>query len=492
MGLVIYSNAGGDGDLLLAKPSLPCKSISAKEKDKAVHLTWEDPDSPEDTTLYSEWASTRIVRKEGGFPVDGNDGVIVVTSTTKNEYKDTAYVDSGLINGTTYYYRAFTCSVDSVYNLTDIVQDSATPRPFKVMTVQIDLNDSNPKTCGSYIGDALDMPSGKTSEATTAWQEFFGYRPCLFKDGQVVGYLNPKNYSKFENGDPADITSGDAGDVMVEFPRRGIKISKSGKIVTISMSENPEDEDFTYYAHNRGDAKKEYFYLGAYIGSWAYGTEKLRSLSNESPGDGKTIGEYREYSHMNGDGYEQMTWWQWIYLQIMYVLQFKGNLNSQSTIGVGCGYHMAYASTGKLDTKGLFYGTSDEFELVKAFGIECLWGNSVFLEGLMMDSNYNIYIATDNFNDDHKNYSKINNVEPVDGFIDDIYGTAELGFLPISTEGSGTTYFCDGSEIVSDGTVPTTEYFSAQEIYAGIFATSIIDDTSTFGTDSLYARLSYY
>ena len=50
---------------------------------------------------------------------------------------------------------------------------------------------------------------------------------CLFKDGGVVvGYLNPNNYAQFEDGSAADITSGTDGDVMVEFPKMYIKISR--------------------------------------------------------------------------------------------------------------------------------------------------------------------------------------------------------------------------------------------------------------------------
>ena len=46
-------------------------------------------------------------------------------------------------------------------------------------------------------------------------------KPCLFKNGAVVGYLNPDNFAQFEDGSVADITSGDAGDVMIEIPKTG-------------------------------------------------------------------------------------------------------------------------------------------------------------------------------------------------------------------------------------------------------------------------------
>lgn len=503
MGLVIYSNAGGDGDLLLAKPSLPCKSISAKEKDKAVHLTWEDPDSPEDTELYSEWASTRIVRKEGGFPVDENDGITVVTSTTKNEYKDAAYVDSGLMNGTTYYYRAFTCSADEVVNASSNIQVSATPRSFRIMTVTIDLNDSNPATCGSYADDATDMPSGKTEEAITAWQEFFGYRPCLFKDGKVVGYLNPNDYTKFENGDPADITSGDAGDVMVEFPRRGIKISKSGKVITVSMTEDLNNPKFTYYAHTKGSDQKDYFYLGAYAGysqpQDSVEIPRLRSLSGKTAERGCTLSEWRDQVRYNGSNYQQMTWYQCAYLQAMYVLEFCGNLDSKTAVGYGYTKTTTHKS-GTLNTNGLVYGTTAKNAYIKLFGLEDLWGsNGIFLEGCYIDGLNQVCTATDNFEDVSKYtiHGSFIDLDPgivddwIGGWVKDVIGSSELPFFPIDFDGSNSTYFCayGGCHSNSAYCRLCTNTSTTTSKNHGIFA---IECTTGISEGYANARLSYY
>ena len=224
----IGSNPGLWGASLGQYAPKPCKNLSAKAGNGSVVLKWEDPEDYTTTDNYPvEWASTRIVRKTGSYPADENDGTVVVTSTTRNQYKSNGFTDSGLTNYTTYYYRAFSCSTDGVYNH-EQVQTTAQPIPYKTMTVKINLANSNPATCGSYADNASTMSSGKD---VAAWQEFFGYRPCLFKNGKVVGYLNPNDFTKFENGTSADITSGNAGDVMIQFPRRGVRISKSGKVM---------------------------------------------------------------------------------------------------------------------------------------------------------------------------------------------------------------------------------------------------------------------
>lgn len=71
-------------------------------------ITWTDPGNVviEGATL-ARWAGTLVVRKAGSAPNSKSDGDVVVDSTTRNAYASTAYVDSGLTDGTIYYYRFF-------------------------------------------------------------------------------------------------------------------------------------------------------------------------------------------------------------------------------------------------------------------------------------------------------------------------------------------------------------------------------------------------
>ena len=71
-----------------------------------------------------------------------------------------------------------------------------------------------------------------------------GYKPSIcsqtlnlafLRSGAVVGYLQRNDYTKFENGTAADITSGDAGDVMVEIPKMAYYMEKSGDIITCKV-----------------------------------------------------------------------------------------------------------------------------------------------------------------------------------------------------------------------------------------------------------------
>ena len=455
MGGVVNINSNpGLGSLSQYAPKA-CMNLTAKPTSGAVRLKWEDPEDYTTTDNYLvEWAYTRIVRKTGSYPVDENDGTVVVTSSTKNQYKNIAYTDSGLTNYTKYYYRAFSCSTDDVFNH-EQVQVESTPIPWKVMTVNIDLNNSNPVTCGSYADDAVNMESGKTESAITKWKEFFKYKPCLFKDGKVVGYLNPNDYTKFENGSPADITSGKAGDVMIQFPRRGVKISRSGKVVKVSMTDNPNDSNFKYYAHQRGSADKDYFYMGVYLG---YVTgNKLRSLSNKTPSVNYSLNQFDSYGKNNGTGYGCLGWFQWLFVQVMYVLQFKGNLDSQSTIGYGCTGDNT--PTGSTNTKGLFYGTSSSGNSVKAFGLEDLWGHLYQFVNNFYSGNYHVWTTTDDTITDVSKYTDNGSFGSNSSWGNNFYtlciGTTEAGFVVDGTSGTGSssTYFCDSASFYG-GYVP--------------------------------------
>ena len=67
-----------------------------------------------------------MVRKAGSMPTSRRDGVIVLDSKTRDAYKTTYFCDSGLTDGTTYYYKLFPYTTANAY--TDVEDGfSATP-----------------------------------------------------------------------------------------------------------------------------------------------------------------------------------------------------------------------------------------------------------------------------------------------------------------------------------------------------------------------------
>ena len=125
------------GDTLQIPLDAPT-SFSATAGNAQVELTWTDPldkyATPEGEVsetgdqLVSEWDHTVLVRKTGSQPAGPNDGTVVVSSSVRNQYQTTAYVDSGLTNDTTYYYGVFAYNEDGVASSGAFV--NATPQSY--------------------------------------------------------------------------------------------------------------------------------------------------------------------------------------------------------------------------------------------------------------------------------------------------------------------------------------------------------------------------
>src|SRR5574344_2164725 len=174
---------------------------------------------------------------------------------------------------------------------------------YKVFGVSIDLTNSNPETAVTYTDDAVGMTPGSAEWDTMPI--FKDIKPCVLKGGVVQYYLNPNDFTKKADGTAADITSGNDGDVMIEIPKTGYKISTVGTILTIKVTDNPDAgaEGFRYYAHTRNaEGDREKLYIGAYLGYTT--SSKLRSLSGKTPTVSQAIGTFRTQAKANGTGYD--------------------------------------------------------------------------------------------------------------------------------------------------------------------------------------------
>ena len=503
--LVLWRNTGGGSNTDTAEGYPPAKCMNFKVKALRgckISLTWKDPD---DISVFGEtgivsWDKTVIVRKTGSYPTNERDGTIVVTSTVKNQYQQTSYIDSGLTDGVTYYYAAFTCSTNGIYN-EESVCSYATAVAYRTMTVNITI--AKTPDYGTYSDSAINMPYGKSDDAVFAWQEFFGYKPCLFKDGKVVGYLNPNDYTKFEDGTDADIKSGDAGDVMVEFPRLGINITKSGTSLSVSMTDEPNKSGYSYNAHNRGSVQKDYFYIGAYLGYKQYKNSnyKLRSLSGWDPTTSVLLSECRTYAGNLGSGYMNVGFYQHLFIQCMYLLQFKGHLNSQTVLGMGYAWNKSsgIASSGKTNTNGLMYGTDSYSSYykdhAKLFGIEDYWGNaSWFIDGLYRNDSHHILTTTDadEFGNIPGGYTDYGNCAPncMNTSAKNVLGTNELGFIAseYSAYDIGTSYFTDEIQLTENYFYVGGSYYD-QPTHIGIFYMKTLSSAEV--TSDVCGRLCY-
>ena len=446
----------------------------------SITVLWGDPeDTTIDGTVMAEWRGTKLVYKVGSYPTNVNDGTLAVDNQVKDQYKTTGFTINNLTNGETY------CT-DGAINTNEENRLSGSPQAYRVMTVVIDQSNSNPSTCITYADDATSMTAG-----SSAWDSFFGHYPCLLKNGVEVGRLNPNDFTKFEDGTSADITSGNAGDVMIAFPKLGYKISTSGDIVTVSMTDNPNAEGYCYLAHTRGTTVKDVFYLGAYKGYVT--SSKLRSLSGKTPTVNTTIGNFRTQAQANGSGYDQSAFNQLIFRQCMYLLKYK-NLNSQTAVGYGyANGNSASISTGGTNAKGMDYGETTGKLQMKLFGLEDFWGNVwEFIDGIYSDSSRNILTATENFNDTGSGYTNQGASgfsSDTGGYMSKVQGTSEKGFVLKEASGSETTYYSDYALVYASRLACFGGYWN-YGAYAGAFHFDV--SLSASGSNSyISARLMY-
>lgn len=408
-------------------------------------IKWDDPeDTVVDGQLISTWAGTKLVRKAGSYPTNEKDGIVLVDNKVRGAYSSTGFVDSGLTNGMTYYYQLFPYSDQGAVNRNEANRLSGTPQPYKIYGVAIDLTNSNPETAVTYTDDAVGMTGGDV-----AWDNmniFKDIKPCVLKNGVVQYYLDPNDFTKRVDGSAADITSGNDGDVMIEIPKTGFLISTVGNILTVKVTDDPNNPNFKYYAHSRateGDRSK--LYIGTYLG-WKGGGNKLRSLSGKTPTADQTIGTFRTQAKANGSGYDLVSFYPLTLLQCLYLIKYK-NLDSQTALGRGyVDGNSAATNTGGTNQKGMFFGETTGKQQMKFLGIEDFWGNlRWWIDGLFSDSNRNIKTAFQNFNDTGSGYTDRGQgaISDIGNYMSKPQGTSQTGFIAKEVSGSSSTYFCD-------------------------------------------------
>lgn len=87
-------------------------SFTAAAGDGQISLSWTNP--------INDFTGVTILRKTGSYPASPTDGTVVYDGS------GTSYNSAGLVNGTAYFYKAF--SHDTVLNYASGAQASATPQ----------------------------------------------------------------------------------------------------------------------------------------------------------------------------------------------------------------------------------------------------------------------------------------------------------------------------------------------------------------------------
>lgn len=118
---------GGNGGYPLGS----VRNLAAKGQNKAIALTWEDPENVTfNGSAIADWAGTKIVRKDSGFPTSEIDGVLIADEKVKDSFSSNALVDKGLEDKKEYYYGLFPYTMDNIYTYDDKDRISGSPSAY--------------------------------------------------------------------------------------------------------------------------------------------------------------------------------------------------------------------------------------------------------------------------------------------------------------------------------------------------------------------------
>ena len=360
------------------------------------------------------------------------------------------------------------------------------------------INEKVGKEYTFYIDQSISDPAGVISwsevydqSTPAAWMTELGIKPCIVRNGTVVGYLNPNNYAYMEDGSKAPITTA-GNDVMIEIPRMGIrcvKLSNTKACVTITKRPNATGFDyraFSYETYN--DSSK--LYVGAYD-AWSDGT-KLYSISGKKPTTNLSLSSFRAKAKARGEGYSDITYSVVTLLQCIYCLVFR-NTNSQSVVGRG--YTLDSHTDSIVTGGGNAYGMNSEQctgtvqtdfnHHVKFCGLESFWGNVFTLEdGMIIDSAKNVKVASTVLacNDTGAGYDTVTTGYSVvaNGFAKKMVLDNGNIFLPTDASGSSSSYFADYTTVAAGPVISGFGGYYLSSLYSGVFCRNIsIKPTAT-------------
>lgn len=443
-----------------AQPPSPITNFKAAPEDKSITLTWANPND-------DDFEKVIIRYQTGSYPTSETDG------QSAYDGKALTTTVSGLQNNTEYFFRAFTVDTSGNVNKTTVgMQLKATPISKVLYGVEIDyVNALDPDNGLTYTQNSAQFTNANNNRGGGpltwgSWQDKFPFnqiKPCLLKGGQVT-YLNPTDFTKLlTGGGPADITSGDAGDVMIEIPKVYWYMADVGGKLTIQISNSKINENFKCYAHTRGNVEKDKLYIGAYLGHEAGG--KLRSLSGKATAS-KTLSQMRALAKANGQGYELMNFFQYSLMQILYTLLFKG-LDSQRSFGHSReGAGVPTGTTGGTEQKGMLAASPDALSKMKFLGIEDFLGNGgTQIDGAILDADGTLLLATENFNDSGSGYPiqvpgfNVTGNSAYDGrfgLVSKVSGTTEGCFVMTESLATSNGYYSDWVNLNS-GQIPRND-----------------------------------
>ena len=294
---------------------------------------------------------------------------------------------------------------------------------------------------------------------------------CDTTTGALKYKLNKTDWSKKMDGSPSNLTGAD-GDVMVKIPAFFMRVTRqpNGKpkfeiddTIPDIWGSNGKAGFFVHPAFKMANGQvRPYFLWGAYEGYIQ--DSKLRSVSGVLPTVSKTKAAFQDAARQGRNiNYGIMAAYEYWAIQLLFYTEF-GTLNCQEACGrgivdftwdEGLTTHAEARKTGLSNSLGdrSGYVENGEFKngkcAVRWRGIENPWGGIwKFLSGIMVtDKGWH-------YTNDHSKMDTISSMslfakdlssKVTNGYLTDMEfpNGLEWTFIPKSTGGSESTYYCD-------------------------------------------------
>lgn len=433
---------------------------------KSVYVSASDTVRVDITAeLPSGVAGAVIRRSTTGYPTSETDGDLF-----KNITADGTYQDTDVVVGVVYYYSAFPYTSTGAYNRSEANRTSVTPKKRDYLFgYDLAKFTSSPTGRVTYPSDvdnaeftpaAMNFSSGVFDYGSWAIEpgEKFMPRPCMLTYAGVVDqYLNPDDYTKKVDGSSSDVANTSfGGNAMMEWPKIYTKRWEEDGVYHFRCSDTPQDDDWDCWCnYDRNNNQIDHFYTPIYFGSLV--SSKLRSISGASNSVSTTAANEITYAKANGDDWYTEVLADRLLLQDLLVMMARST-ECQTAFGYGrCKSSNSSAiAPGTMNTKGMFWGSSDQTSGVKVFGMENVWGNlwrrtagwinaSGTQKVKLTRGTHDGSTATD-YNTDGSGYISVSDATPSGtsgGYISSMK-TKAYGRLPVTASGSSSTYEADG------------------------------------------------
>ncbi len=436
-------------------------SMTAVGRDKKVTLKFKPPaNTVVENQLICTVKKLMVRRKVGSAPTDMNDGTLLLLLEGDNihNYENTAYEDTGLTNGTEYFYRFFTMSDHDVWNINDANVVSAIPKEYTLLGFRIKKAESDPDTRVEYTEGAVGFtPAGvNLSTGVFDYGSFADLwfvkdnKPVMLNaDGTEAYELDPNDYTKKADGTASEISdTSQSKNAMSKIPCVWLKMWEDSTYEYCNICDIQLTDEYHAYAHQRSDGTiADYAYMSMFEGSLI--SSKVRSLKGQTPMNTQTGANELTYAKANGSLWSTRSWSHYNLINMLLILMGKST-NIQSKFGYGHYNGGSAASsllkTGTLSDKGQFYGTSGNIAM-KCFHIENHYGDIwERIEGMVTNGSTHILVKeAPPYNTSGSGYTDTGVVPggTSGGYINAAKMT-QYGLIPKTASGSDSTYYADG------------------------------------------------